>query len=103
MASTLEDGDFLVATAPRPRELLPGALVVLEHPTRPGYEIVKRVAGIPGDQPSGGRLLGPDEYWVLGDNARESTDGRSFGPVPGRAIRGVVRFRYWPIGRAGPL
>jgi signal peptidase I len=32
--------------------------------------------------------LGPDEYLVLGDNRGESHDGRSFGLVDRRAIRG---------------
>jgi signal peptidase I len=37
-----------------------------------------------------GETLGPDEYFVCGDNRRKggSTDSRSKGPVPGEAIQG---------------
>ena len=41
--------------------------------------------------------LGPDEYFVMGDNRPSSRDSRSFGPIPGRQIIGRVVARYWPI------
>ena len=72
--------------------------MVVEHPERPGFEMVKRVEGLPGEQ-TGDRILGPDEYWVLGERPEASTDSRTFGPVGRPAIRGVVRFRYWPPSR----
>ena len=34
--------------------------------------------------------LGPDEYFVLGDNSPESVDSRHFGPIPREAIVGKV-------------
>lgn len=37
------------------------------------------------------RPLGPEEYFVLGDNVPVSTDSRHFGPVRRDAIRGVVQ------------
>jgi len=95
MAPALGPGDWLVAV--RPRGIRRGSLVVVEHPERPGYEMVKRVSGLPGDR-IGDRILGPDEYWVEGDNPEGSTDSRSFGPIGSNAILGRVVLRYSPIG-----
>jgi type IV secretory pathway protease TraF len=75
-----------------------GSLVVVEDRSRPGYEMVKRVVGLPGDR-VGERALGDDEYWVLGDNLMASTDSRALGPVPRSSIKGVIRARYWPASR----
>jgi nickel-type superoxide dismutase maturation protease len=98
MAPTLLPGDFVVGTgAGRVR---PGAVVVVEHPRRPGYEMVKRVAVMPREGTAGGRL-GADEHWLLGDDPSFSTDSRAFGAVPRSAIVGVVRLRYWPLRRVG--
>jgi Signal peptidase, peptidase S26 len=98
MEPTLLPGDLLVATASG--RVRPGAVVVVEHPDRAGYEVVKRVAAIGGQFVNSVRL-GPDECWVLGDDPGWSTDSRSFGPVRIAAVAGVVRLRYWPPSRAG--
>ena len=46
----------------------------------------------------------PKGAWFLaGDFRGESDDSRFWGPVPTRAITGVVRFRYWPPKRVGRL
>jgi hypothetical protein len=79
MAPTLRSGDFLVAV--RSRGIHRGSLVVVEHPDRTGYEMVKRVGAVPGDRVEG-RLLGPNEYWVTGDNPDGSSDSRTFGRFP---------------------
>jgi signal peptidase I len=97
MEPTLSPGDWLLAT--RTGRISRGSVVVLAHPGRQ-LDLVKRIAGTPGDVVDG-RLLGPDEYFAVGDNRLESTDGRTFGPVPREAIEGVVRFRYRP--RPGPV
>jgi len=88
--------------------------------------LIKRVVGLPGDtiELRGGRVLvngapldepylhglstacagacgpfalGPDEYFVMGDNRANSLDSRSFGPIPGDQIVGRVVARYWPL------
>lgn len=41
--------------------------------------------------------VGPDEYFVLGDNRTASKDSRSFGPVNKSFITGKVLFRGWPL------
>lgn len=47
---------------------------------------------------SEGFHLGPDEYFVLGDNPPSSRDSRQYGAVAGGRILGVVRGRLWPGG-----
>jgi nickel-type superoxide dismutase maturation protease len=96
MSPALLPGDYVIAI--RPLRLRRGDLVVVEHPERPGFEMVKRLTGVPGDM-AAGRLLGADEYWIRGDDPVGSTDSRSFGPVRPDAVRGVVRVRYWPPER----
>ncbi len=41
--------------------------------------------------------VGPDEYFVLGDNRNASKDSRSFGPVNKSFVTGKVLFRGWPV------
>ncbi len=96
MGPELEPGDLLVAT--RTGLLRPGDLVVVEHPERPGFELVKRLTALPGEY-VGALALGPDQYWVTGDRRGSSADSTWFGPVGARHIRGVVRLRYWPPRR----
>jgi nickel-type superoxide dismutase maturation protease len=97
MTPTLRPGDWLLAT--RTGRIRRGSVVVLRHPGR-SLDLVKRVRAVPGDEVDG-RVLGPDEFLVVGDNQPASTDGRSFGPVPREAIEGVVRYRYHP--NPGPI
>jgi len=44
--------------------------------------------------------LGPNQYFVLGDNRLASFDSRRFGPVPGNDIVGKAWVRGWPFSRA---
>lgn len=80
MAPVLLAGDFLLVRYGVPPR--PGDIVVVRLPGRPlGVKrAIRRTA---------------DGWWVEGD-ARESTDSRSFGPVPSEAVLGRVVWRYWP-------
>ncbi|HJR96271.1 MAG TPA: S26 family signal peptidase [Actinomycetota bacterium] len=96
MAPTLAPGDWaLVVSPPRYGRR---DVVVVEHPGRPGYEMVKRIVGVPGDR-VGDRLLGEDEYWVEGDLEPASTDSRQFGPVREERLKAKVLLVYWPPDR----
>ena len=97
MRPTLEPGDW--ALAGRPRRVRVGDVVVIEHPDRPGFELVKRVTAVSGEVPSAGRVLGPGQVWVEGDRPEASTDSRSFGPVGAGAVRGRVILVWWPPAR----
>lgn len=43
--------------------------------------------------------LGPDQYYVMGDNRAHSNDSRVFGPVSYADIVGPVVMRYFPLGQ----
>ncbi len=104
-----------------------GDVIVFAWPLDPSQDFVKRVIGVPGDtvrvevngrvsvngvtitEPYVNNLLnpyapntwklGPDEYFVLGDNRGDSSDSRAWGPVPMRDIIGKATLVYWPFGQ----
>jgi len=104
-----------------------GDVVVLRYPLDPSIDYIKRIVGVPGDRvtcaggevwvngerldepyvafPDAGCWLSitvePDQYFVLGDNRRRSSDSRDFGQVPAEYVRGRVDLRLWPLERAG--
>ncbi|HOX18304.1 MAG TPA: signal peptidase I [Spirochaetales bacterium] len=45
--------------------------------------------------------LGPDEYFLAGDDRAASADSRVWGPVGRERLLGRVSFRYWPFARFG--
>jgi signal peptidase I len=47
--------------------------------------------------------LGTNEYYVLGDNRGNSSDSRTFGPLPAENIVGKAWLTYWPPGSIGPI
>jgi signal peptidase I len=99
MESGLHPGDWVLGV--RRRHARRGEVVVFEHPQRPGFAMVKRVAAGPGEQVRG-VTLGPEEVWVLGDNpAAGSVDSRALGPIPIRQLRArlLLRYRPWPPTR----
>lgn len=100
MSPSLEPRDWAIAISSS--DIRRGDVVVLEHPRRPGFEIVKRIVALPGDIAPDGSPLG-DEVWVQGDRPDGSTDSRSFGPVPLDLVRARVALVWWPPRRAGRL
>jgi len=100
MRPTLEPGDWALAV--RVRSVRRGDVVVVEHPERPGFELVKRVVHVAGDvTPDGFELV--DEIWVEGDEPEASSDSRRFGPLPIERVRARVRWVWWPPERVRSL
>lgn len=96
MAPTLAPGDWALVVTPSRYER--GDVVVVEHPGRPGYEMVKRLVAVPGDSIEE-RVLVDDEFWIEGDYEPASTDSRDFGPVGGDGLKARVLVVYWPPER----
>lgn len=46
-------------------------------------------------------IVGPDEYFVMGDNRPSSQDSRVFGPVDDDLVLGRAWLRYFPLDRFG--
>ena len=100
-----------------------GDIIVFHYPRDPQEDYIKRVIGVPGDtvdihdqhvfvngtelnepyinEPcrtcsTGTWTLGPDQFFVMGDNRNHSSDSRFFGTVDRQFIVGEALIRYWP-------
>jgi len=107
-----------------------GDVVVFHYPVDPDRDFVKRVVAVPGQtveirrgsiyvdgEPLEApydytgqahdqmpvRMMGNDEYFVVGDNRRYSSDSRDWGPVPMANIVGKAWITYWPVPKLGFL
>ena len=115
---TADDADPKFAFNPPVR----GEVIVFRYPEDTRKDFVKRVVGLPGetvevrsglvyidgetlDEPYLERMdrsnarrtsLGEREYYVIGDNRRNSNDSRAWGIVPEKNIVGRVWLIYWP-------
>jgi len=103
-----------------------GDVVVFRYPGDEKTFYIKRIIGLPGDEVvvSGGQVmingklqdedylpndirtvgnvnkkLGPEEYFVMGDNRDYSFDSRQWGVLPQKNIIGVVRLRLFPLNK----
>lgn len=78
MLPTLKPGQIVIAHGFY-RRLRPADIVVVHHD---GLEKIKRIAKIENDQ-----------IYLLGDNAKESTDSRTLGWLPASVVRAKL---IWP-------
>lgn len=74
-------------------------VVTIRNDQYPNGHVLNEAYLAPGAQTSGDVdiTLGPDEYFVLGDNRSYSYDSRSWGVLKRDEIVGVVRIRLWPL------
>lgn len=127
MLPTVQNGQFVLvdkltydfATPKR------GDIIVFEYPRDHTQNYIKRVIGLPGDRifvSSGGdisvngyqltepytnnndnpygeesRIVGPHQFFVLGDNRGYSSDSRDWGLVDQHEIIGKATLVYWPF------
>ncbi|MEI5995570.1 signal peptidase I [Enterococcus sp. 4G2_DIV0659] len=52
---------------------------------------------------TGQKKVPKGEYFVMGDNRRNSKDGRMIGFIPKEKILGDVKFVLWPLNRFGTI
>lgn len=127
MLNTLHNGERMFVTKYQYLFQAPQRfdVVVCHFPGRGSEDFVKRVIGVPGDvisiengklyvngeaheepyaqYPSFYRMepvtVGPDEYYVMGDNRMISNDSRNpeVGPLSRKDIQGKVRAIIWPL------
>lgn len=99
-----------------------GDIIVFRALSPNRVDFIKRIVGLPGEtveikddivlvdgrqleepyetQKTEGNVsvsLGKNQYFVLGDNRRSSSDSRSFGPIDKKSLKGRAWVVYWPI------
>lgn len=98
--------DIVVVDLPTMEEMLVKRVVALPGETIEVRDGIVLVNGQPLAEPfphdlghtsMPAAVLGPLEYFVMGDNRANSNDSRSFGPVQRESIVGRVWLRYWPL------
>lgn len=132
MAPTIERGDrIIVREVDEVETIKPGAIVVVQPDADDTLPLLKRVVAVPGDfvrvvgneyfvnaeptvdelrargiHPTRGSVrydLGPDQFFVVGDNRAISLDSVQRGPVSRERITGRAVFRYAPLGKMGTI
>lgn len=108
-----------------------GEIVIFKAPPQPNEDYIKRIIGLPGEEitienskilinghelsetylPTNGlstdeyyqKTLGPNEYFVIGDNRQHSSDSRDWGAVPKKNLVGRALVIVFPINKFGMI
>lgn len=124
MIPNYKDGELLLVEKVSYKIYKPsrGDVIVFKAPGQTKVDFIKRIIGLPGEtvkldvgkiyingkrlnesyekQTTAGNvdlMLGPDQYYVMGDNRGGSSDSRVFGPIDRNTIEGKAWLVYWPI------
>jgi len=103
MEPNIRNRDILLTEhiSPRLTAFKRGDIVIARSPNNPNQFICKRIVALPGDhllQTDGNLKHIPKGFlWIEGDNSSNSTDSRSYGPIPMGLVRGRAIFRMWPF------
>jgi signal peptidase I len=128
MEPNLHSGQFLIIDRLTYRFGEPerGDIIVFEYPDLPEKDYIKRIIGLPGEEVSihdnvvyvngspldeayiitptsytGTWTVGPNQYFVLGDNRNNSSDSHDWGMLDRELIVGKAWLSYWPISEWG--
>jgi len=127
MEPSLHDGEYVIVNRVTYRLQPPQRGDVIVFQREGSREFIKRVIGLPGEtvQVQGGQVLvngvalsesyiaqpnaytmeprkiGPNEYFVLGDNRNNSSDSHNWGTVALNTIDGKAWVIYWPLKEWG--
>ncbi len=102
MEPTFQNGNYLIVDEISYRFHGPekGDVIIFRYPRDPSKFFIKRVAYLPGEtvEINGEkRVLGENEYYVLGDNSPQSSDSRYWGTLNKDLVVGRAFLRLWPI------
>lgn len=131
MEPALHDSQYLIVNKLAYRLYQPqrGDIVVFDFPLNIEREFIKRMIGLPGEKVElkggqvyingellkedyiphlgnsswGPKVLGANEFFMLGDNRLNSHDSRSWGILPRQNLTGKAWFSYWPLQHWGSM